>query len=193
MVKIIGISGISGAGSTTITKALGKALHATTLFWDDFDADSLSPDDYVEWFKKSGDYAAWFYPALENALKELKEGRRIKHPAIQEELVATPLIIFDGPLGRKHVATSCLVDYFIHLDTSMDVALARRLIRNYTSNSEASLHGILEELEWYLSVGRPLFDAHHIKALADFVVNGDLSTQEITDTIISQLELLSLC
>ncbi len=45
MVKIIGISGISGAGTTTLTKALGTALDATTIFWDDFDDISESPDD----------------------------------------------------------------------------------------------------------------------------------------------------
>lgn len=32
MIKIIGISGISGAGKSVVTKALGKELNATTVF-----------------------------------------------------------------------------------------------------------------------------------------------------------------
>lgn len=190
MVRVIGISGISGAGTSTITKALGKALNATALFWDDFDDISQSPDDYVEWFHKSGDYGDWHYPALENTLKELKEGRTLNHPATREKLVSTPLVIFDASLGRQHSATARFVDFFIHLDTNMDVALARRLIRDYGDNHKASISDVLDELQWYLSDGRPLFDARKIKASADFVVNGDNSVEKILAVIMLELKRL---
>lgn len=36
--KIIGISGASGMGKTSLTKALGKELSATQVFWDDYDS-----------------------------------------------------------------------------------------------------------------------------------------------------------
>lgn len=44
-VNIIGISGIGGAGKSTLTQALGKALNATMIYWDDFDAISVEPDN----------------------------------------------------------------------------------------------------------------------------------------------------
>ncbi|HXW53424.1 MAG TPA: hypothetical protein VEL47_04880 [Myxococcota bacterium] len=44
MARIIGISGISGAGTTTTTKALAEALNATALYWDDFDDISSGPE-----------------------------------------------------------------------------------------------------------------------------------------------------
>jgi hypothetical protein len=69
----------------------------------------------------------------------------------------------------------------------MDVALARRLLRDYQSKKNTTVSEILDELEWYLSDGRPLFDAARIKARADLVVNGDLSTNEIVDTITGKL------
>lgn len=183
MVTIIGISGISGAGTTTTTKALAKLSKSTALYWDDFDEISQGPDDYVEWLYKSGDYADWQYPSLAQTLKELKTGHDLNHPVTGEMLVATPYVFFDSSLGRMHKATAQFVDLMIHLDTSMDVALGRRLVRDYRQKSDATANDILEELEWYLIDGRPLFDATGIKNSADVVVDGNSPTKEIIHMI----------
>lgn len=188
MVQIIGISGISGAGTTTTTKALAQLFHATALYWDDFDDISQGPDDYVEWFHKSGDYDDWKYPNLETTLKELKAGHDLNHPATGERLIATAHIFFDSSLGRMHKATARFVDLMIHLNTSMDVALARRLVRDYQPKADATAKDIIEELEWYLHDGKPLFDATNIKEAADFVVDGDLPTKDIISIISQSLE-----
>ncbi len=45
---IIGISGITGAGKSTLAKALSLDLKATLISWDDFDDISLEPEDYIE-------------------------------------------------------------------------------------------------------------------------------------------------
>lgn len=179
MTTIIGISGISGAGTTTTTMALAQAFKATALYWDDFDDISTGPDDYVDWFHKSGDYADWHYPALVQTLRELKAGRDFTHPVTGERLVATPFVFFDSSLGRMHTATAQLVDLMIHLDTSMDVALCRRLLRDYGQKTDATATDILEELDWYLKLGRPLFDATDIKNTADVVIDGNQPTKDI--------------
>lgn len=188
MPTVIGISGISGAGTTTVTTALGEILKATTIFWDDFDEISQGPDDYVEWFHKSGNYADWYYPALEKTLQELKAGHSIYHPVLNHLLVARPIVVFDGSLGRKHESTARFVDFFIHLDTSMDVALARRLFRDYGKNKIKPIDGIIDELQWYLEEGRPLFDADAIKFAADFVTAGDGTVDEIVKTILAEIK-----
>jgi len=54
MTYIIGISGISGAGKTTLTSALCKRLKATALYWDDYGGISQAPHDYVKWYEESG-------------------------------------------------------------------------------------------------------------------------------------------
>jgi len=163
-------------------------MNATALCWDDFDDISSGPEDYVEWYHKSGDYADWKYPALEHTLKELKSGNSIPHPVTGQLLKASALIILDSSLGRMHKATAQYVDYFIHLDTSMDVALARRIVRDYRDKKDTPAHEILSELEWYLNEGRPLFDATAEKSSADYVVNGDLPTQEIVSIIAHKLD-----
>lgn len=186
MAKIIGISGISGAGTTTITEALGAKLNVTTVHWDDFDNISQSPQDYLEWFHQSKNYDDWHYPALENVLHELKRGHEVIHPALERILLPTPIVIFDGSLGRLHKATGRYIDLAIHLDTSMDVALARRLIRGFGETvTAASGHDIIDELSWYLNAGRVLFDATEIKNAADVVVDGNLSVNEIVAHIMA--------
>lgn len=79
---VIGISGISGAGKTTLAQQLSNDLKATTLFWDDFDAISTSPEDYVAWYVSGQGNEAWDYPALATVLETLKKGQSINHPAL---------------------------------------------------------------------------------------------------------------
>jgi uridine kinase len=184
--KIVGISGISGAGTTTITTLLGAALNGTTVYWDDFDDISQSPADYIEWLRNNGDYADWHYPALEKTLKQLKDGRSVMHPAKDDELFSSSIVVFDAPLGRKHHPTGQYIDYQFHLNTSMDIALARRMLRDYR-HQESAATAILDELEWYLTAGRPLFDATEVRNAADFIVNGDLATKEIISVITDKL------
>ncbi len=55
--KIIGICGAAGMGKTTLTHALGKALNATEVFWDDYDELSKDPEDYIKWYEQSRNYS----------------------------------------------------------------------------------------------------------------------------------------
>jgi len=95
---IIGISGISGAGKTTVAKALSKMLNATAVFWDDFDEISTCPDDYVAWYASGQGYEVWNYPALAMILETLKKGQSIDHSALHHLLEPTKYIVFDAPM-----------------------------------------------------------------------------------------------
>jgi uridine kinase len=80
--KIIGISGITGAGKTTLTNALAQDLKPTWLSWDDFDVISTSPTDYVDWYHRGGNYSEWNYQALAGALHSLKSKQSVLHPVL---------------------------------------------------------------------------------------------------------------
>ncbi|MBX9704030.1 MAG: AAA family ATPase, partial [Silvanigrellaceae bacterium] len=143
--KIIGIMGISGAGKTTVTKKLAESLHSTVVFWDEFDDISTSPEDLIEWYKNSKDYTAWNYQGLADTLNTLKQGNRAIHPVNHEELIPTEVILFDAPLGFKHQQTGKYIDYLVCIDTPLDIALARRLLRDFQNKKDELVNEIIEE------------------------------------------------
>ncbi|MDP1881009.1 MAG: AAA family ATPase [Parachlamydiaceae bacterium] len=152
---VIGVSGISGAGKSTLIRKLAETLQATFLTWDDYDEISQSPKDYVKWYELSKNYDDWIYDDLANNLKKIKEGHEVICPATKKELYPTNYILFDAPLGYCHKATGKYIDFLICLDTPLDIALARRLLRDYRSHPEPQK--MLEDLNYYLAHSRPLY------------------------------------
>lgn len=186
MIKIVGISGISGSGKTALTHALGNMLNATTVFWDNYDIISEEPKDYIKWFNTSRDYSEWNYDALASVLKQLKSGQKVICPATQNELIPTDYIIFDAPLGRKHPATGQYIDHSIFLNTPLDVALARRVLRDFRDKSNSA---IIESLDTYLNVTRPLYTIHYDETEKfDCMLDGNQSVNELAATVVNQLQ-----
>lgn len=175
--QVIGISGVTGAGKSTLTHGLAKTLNATKIFWDDFDEISISPDDYVDWYHRGRNYDEWNYQALANALKSLKKKQTILHPVFNNELLPTDYIIFDAPLGRLHSQTAKYIDIWIHIEVPLDVSLCRRTIRDFKQTSKTK-DELLEALQYYLTIARPLFFDEHLKAGADLVIDGMLDTEK---------------
>jgi uridine kinase len=183
--KIIGISGVSGSGKTTLAKKLQQILHVTAIFWDDYDEISESPHDYVEWFKKSKDYQAWRYDALANTLSSLKNGKTVICPATNQVLIPTPIILFDAPLGYRHHATGAQIDFLIYLDTSPDIAMARRLLRDKPD--------FQKEMQYYLAEARPVYMlSYEQKNESNLVIDGNLPQEEVIKICLSHLETLNL-
>lgn len=168
---IIGISGISGAGKSTLASALQKELNATLVAWDDFDDISTGPDDYVDWYNRGEDYTEWDYSQLEVVLKNLKSGANTTHPAMHKPLQVTQYIIFDAPLGRFHQQTGKYIDCWIHISVPLDVSLARRVIRDFSSDKKTK-KDIVDDLKYYLASSRPLFLDEQYKKQADYVSDG---------------------
>ncbi|OGT38615.1 MAG: hypothetical protein A3F11_00730 [Gammaproteobacteria bacterium RIFCSPHIGHO2_12_FULL_37_14] len=189
MVKIIGISGIGGAGKSVLTNALGEALDATMLFWDNFYEISQDPKNYIEWYSTTRNYSEWKYDALVEVLKQLKSGKKVICPATKKELIPTDYIVFDAPLGRKHTATGQYIDCLIFLNTPLDVALARRILRDFRDKSNLNIAEIFEELDFYLTASRPLYTMDYEgKEKFDYVVDGDQSVDELVAAIVQKIQ-----
>jgi uridine kinase len=182
---IIGISGISGAGKSTLMKKLEQTLHATVIYWDDYDDISQSPEDLVKWYESSKDYDDWVYDDLGKTLKKLKTGEKVRCPATKKELTPTKYILFDAPLGYAHKATGKYIDFLICLDTPLDIALARRLLRDYQDHPEPQK--ILEELDFYLTHSRPLYMLPECRQ-GDLLLDGSMSVEQQEKEVLIALE-----
>ena len=184
--QIIGISGNSGAGKSTLAQKLAEDLDATIIVWDDFDDISTGPDDYVDWYRRGEDHSEWDYPALAEVLSELKLGNTIVHPAFKNVLTPKPFIIFDAPLGRMHEQTGSYIDFWVHISVPLDVALARRLIRDFKTTDKTK-EELIKELEYYIKSTRALYFDDIYKEGADFVIDGMLLLADQVSKIITRI------
>jgi uridine kinase len=118
----------------------------------------------------------------------LKEGQKVICPVTKCELYPTKYILFDAPLGYCHKSTGQYIDFLICLDTPPDIALARRLIRNYRDHPDS--HKMIGELEKYLLDSRPLFILSPEEKASDLVVDGSLTLDKQVQEVLSALSFL---
>ena len=187
---VIAVSGPAGSGKTTVCKALADSLDAPTIFFDDYAGRSNLPTNLQKWLDDGADFNEWETPALVADLQKLKAGESIENPAGQT-IESGPVIILENPLGCAHKALASCIDFLIFLDTPLEVALARFVLRELTSGAaltrfaatdEAERHAALQMyLQGYLSVFRHVYREQHeqVTASADYVVNADQSIEAI--------------
>ncbi|HAT2116466.1 TPA: AAA family ATPase [Legionella pneumophila] len=173
---IIGISGKTGAGKSTLAKALSKDLKATLISWDDFDDISLEPEDYIEWYYKGCNYSEFKRESLAKALANLKSKKEILHPVLRTLLNPTEYIIFDAPLGKLHIQTGEYIDTCVHIEVPLDISLCRRVLRDFKDKLQTK-ENLLEEVSFYLNHSRPLYFDNDLKQNATIVIDGLLSTE----------------
>ena len=177
---VIGIGATSGGGKTRIAEELEKTLNnAKTVHFDEFDDTTERPADMRSWLQSGADYNEFKTPGLTKRLLELKRSDSHEFIADQDRF-----IVFDAPLGRAHRETGQLIDLMVFLDTPLDVAMARRLVRDgFQDNPESALKGYLE---W----SRDLFleHIHQLSTTSDLILDGTLQPSVLVDHIVDELK-----
>jgi len=172
---ILAINAISGGGKTTVVKELKNRLpKAAALFFDDRNYDSDSGiEDICKWIEEGADVNKFNLDLLAEDIEKL----------IKEK---TDYIVMDYPFGYRHKAISKYIDYSIFIDTPLDIALARRIIRDYNA---ATIQNVFTDMKQYLSQGRNayLYGLDEIKEQADLVIDGSKSTDNIVSMIMEKL------
>lgn len=180
---VISISGLSGSGKTTVTKALKARLaNSAIISFDDYGERVYLDRDINEWSADSSD-DEWHTEPI---------------AADVEQLLNEPLdyIILDYPFGYGNRLVGQYINLAVFVDVPLDVALARRIIRDYTSRKEytnvadveeVSLAALDKELRFYLARSRSTY-AHMPemqKPISDLVVDGTKTPEEIADKILT--------
>ena len=171
--KIIAISGTTGGGKTTTVSELQKRTpNSITLSIEDGDYEKNSGiTDLGKWEEDGWDVSLWNLQSLADDIKLL----------LQKNY---DYIFFDYPFGYMQKQISEFISLTVHLDTPLDIALARRTLRDSINKSTAE---ILEELEWYLNK-RHLFTMSRDFQMndAELIFDGCLPTDSICALILEK-------
>jgi uridine kinase len=182
MPLVIALSGISGAGKTSVIKRAVELLgDATALYFDDYRDVSTYPPDLREWAEQGADVDQWKTPQLARDLRALRDAG------------AVSFIIVEEPFGKMRRELADLIDLAVHLDVPPDVLLARRLLRRL--GEERSRFGdqlpeqLHRDLHEYLATGRHLvtLGAATTRDAADVVLDGTKSIDEIAEVFVEEV------
>lgn len=191
---VIGMSSVSGGRKTAVAKKLTELLQdAVMLCFDDYDDTTVHPEDLNTWLTAGADYNVWKTPGLTRDLLSLTTGNPITSPVDGSTIPAAKYIVFDAPLGRAHVDTGRFIDFMVFIETPLDIAMARRLLRDITSHAgqgaEDSIKSLVANLSSYLSGGQLLYLEleRQIKRNCDMVLDGRLTVDELAATIYMRL------
>jgi uridine kinase len=190
---VTGISSVSGGGKTAVTQKLVELLKdALTLCFDAYDKTNIHPENLEAWLIEGGDYNAWETPVLTRDLQALTSGYHLTSPLDGSKVSPAEYVVFDAPLGRAHRDTGRFIDLMVFIDTPLDVAMARRLLRdmaNAETNADEAVKRIGVELSSYLNGARQLYVEFQdrIKVQCDLVLDGCLSVDELAGEILARI------
>lgn len=181
---VVSIAAQSGGGKTTIVTALKERLvNSAVIYWDDYGNEVDLDRDINEWAADGFDCNEWNTQPI---------------AADIERLFIEPYkyIVLDYPFGYLNECVGKYIDLTVFIDTPLDVALARRIIRDYTSRpqesdfgladvEELSFAGLDKELRWYLTHSRPTHEkmTEMHKSASDLVVDGTKTPEEIVEIV----------
>lgn len=169
---IISISAVSGGGKTTVTKKLASRLNnAKALHFDEYDLEG--PNDICKWVEEGANYDEWNVKPIIKDIHSL-----LKDPNIN-------YIILDYPFSYLNNQMKDLIDISFYIDTPLDIAMARRFIRNPLN----SIDEFVFECEMYLSAGRKAYIEMEksVKPDSDYIIDGQITLDNIVEAIISKL------
>ena len=174
---VITIAAVAGGGKTTTTSRLAEILpNSKALYFDEYDFDER-PEDILKWVKNGGDPNEWTINPLINDLLTILHGgeQRVEY------------ILMDYPFAYRHNEMKKHIDFAIFIDTPLDIALARRILRDFKA---ATIDMVREDLNGYLSHSREAYIhmLNTIKPDSDFIVDGSLSLINIIEIIREEIE-----
>ncbi|WP_242310943.1 hypothetical protein [Bacillus cereus group sp. BfR-BA-01331] len=174
--KIISIAAVSGGGKTTITESLAHELkNSKALYFDRYKFDNC-PADICKWIDDGANYDEWVLTPLIHDIQHLIRDGNVDY------------IIVDYPFAYLNSEMRQFIDVTIFIDTPLDIAMARRILRDFKEGTMDEIHN---DLKHYITYARKAYleAIHTVKPNSDIVLDGSLPVDEIIDQIVEELNL----
>jgi len=211
---VVGISGYSGAGKSTIIYELSKRLGPSviSLFFDDYVSRKDFPYNIKDWILNGANPNIINTPILREHLETLVQGRGVIAPIsngwakehLDRESIRTinpgKIILLEEPFGREREEIKDFIDTVIFLDVPPEIALARRILDLIKSpelrNDPMVLLNLLDHFLFeYLNNGvRDMYFefGDKVKNNCDAVINATQEITQITEDIINYLSVAKI-
>jgi uridine kinase len=187
---VLGLSGIPGAGKSTLTRQLHtKFPRSRVVYHDQFESITRMGSEQVKaWFARGGDPNEF---PMSELIAELT--RQTQRPS---EDGRRPLVIFETPFGRLHRTTGAFIDFLAWIDTPLDIALARATLAFLRiAQRESSPRVALSFIQWqeqYMTnypLVRPMYLAQRevISGSADLVLDGAKPSDDSFPLVVAAL------
>lgn len=172
---VIAIAAVSGGGKTTVTKQLQQKLgRAAAIHFDDYTC--FPPEEICDWVERGSDCNEWDLSPIIHDVRSL----------LHKESQSLDYILLDYPFAYRHRQMGQYIDHAIFIDTPLDIAMARRVLRDFKESASLNM---INDMESYLNRARnsylDMLDT--IKPNSDDVVDGSLPVNEIVNVIIGMM------
>lgn len=169
---IIAVSGVTAGGKTTIINELKKNIKsAKSLHFDDYDFEG-EVDNFHQWVINGADYNVWNLEPLKEDILKFKEDIEVQY------------ILLDYPFAYKNDLIKPFIDCAIFIDTPLDIAMARRVLRDMSNSTGDEIR---KDMSFYLKYARVAYEEmlNTILPNSDYVVDGSMQLDEIIKQIMN--------
>ena len=169
--KIIAIAAVTAGGKTAIVNEIKKRLPGTkSLHFDDYSFEG-EVDDFYAWAMQGADYNVWNLSPLIKDILAIRENSDCEY------------LLLDYPFAYCHKELSEYIDCAVFVDTPLDIALARRILRDM---KDATGEEIREDLKMYIKYARTVYIQmlKDILPSSDYVIDGTKEIEEKAEEII---------
>lgn len=173
--KIIAIAAVTAGGKTTAVNEIKRRLqNAQSLYFDKYEFEG-EVDDFYQWVQDGADYNVWNLAPLEKDILRIKEAGNCDY------------LILDYPFAYCNKQIEKYIDMAVFIDTPLDIALARRILRDM---GDASGEKIRSDLKSYLEYARVAYVQmlKDILPSSDYIVDGTADRKTVAETIINIIE-----
>ncbi len=195
---IIGVTGGSGSGKTTVSRAIFEQLHGHSLLMlqEDSYYNDQSDMPFEERIKTNYDHPnAFDTELLVKQLKDLLDWKTIEKPIYDytehtrssevEKVEPKEVIILEGILVLNDPALRNLMDIKIFVDTDDDIRIIRRIQRDIEERGR-SLQSVIDQ---YKSTVKPMYHQfiEPTKRYADIIVPEGGENQVAIDLLVTKV------